>query len=94
MKMKARYIAAALMVAASAAVTPLCIDAAYQARGYEAVGGEWLVIPLGIILAFLILEAAKTWDYVKYKLKKVIEETFGDVTEYDGIQQSELEGGN
>ncbi len=94
MKMKARYIAAALTVAASAAVTPLCIDAAYRARGYEAVGGEWLVIPLGIILALLILEAAKMWDYVKYKLKKVIEETFEKATEYNATKQNELEGGN
>ncbi len=89
MKIKKRYIAAALTVAVSAAVTPLCIDTAYRARGYEAVGGEWLVIPLGIILALFILEAAKALDYVKLKLEAMKEEqTFCEAAEYDEINQA------
>ncbi len=77
MKVKYRYIAAALTVAASIAVTPACIEAAYKARGYEAVGGEYLVIPLGIILAFVILEIAKVLDCFRVKTEQDEEKTSG-----------------
>lgn len=62
MKLKIRYIAAALFVIASIASTPVCIESAYQFRGYKAYGGEYLIIPLGVLLAVVTLEIAKEWD--------------------------------
>lgn len=62
MKLKIRHIIAALLVIASIALTPASIEAAYQFRGYEAYGGEYLIIPLGIILALVVLQVAKVWD--------------------------------
>jgi len=72
MKIKYRYIAAMLVVIISIAITPACIDAAYRFRGYKAYGGEYIVIPLGLIVAMVILEAATGWDV--YISKKRIEE--------------------
>lgn len=41
------------------AATPIAVQSAYAARGYFAVGGEWLVLPLSLVIATLI-EGAKT----------------------------------
>jgi len=35
-------------------MTPLALQSAYAARGYFAVGGEWLVLPLCLAIATLI----------------------------------------
>ena len=37
-------------------LTPMSIRAAYIQRGYFAVGGEWLVLPLVLMVAMLINE--------------------------------------
>lgn len=63
MKIKKRHIAATLMVISSIAVTPACISVAYRFRGYKAFGGEYLVIPPRIIIAVMLLELAKQWDF-------------------------------
>ena len=39
------------------ALTPAAIRSAYVSRGYFAVGGEWLVLPLTLLVAGLIDEA-------------------------------------
>jgi len=36
------------------ALTPIAVQSAYTARGYYAVGGEWLVLPLSLAIATLI----------------------------------------
>lgn len=36
------------------AMTPIAIQSAYAARGYFAVGGEWLVLPLSLAIATLV----------------------------------------
>ena len=36
------------------AMTPIAVQSAYAARGYYAVGGEWLVLPLLLTIATLI----------------------------------------
>ena len=35
------------------AATPIAVQSAYVARGYYAVGGEWLVLPLSLVIATL-----------------------------------------
>ena len=35
------------------AATPIAVQSAYAARGYFAVGGEWLVLPLSLVIATL-----------------------------------------
>jgi len=35
-------------------MTPLALQSAYAARGYFAVGGEWLVLPLCLVGATLL----------------------------------------
>ena len=75
--LRKRYMAAALTVAASIAVTPASIEAAYTMRGYEAVGGEYFVIPLGLIAAFIVLEIAKVWDCFRVKPEQDDEQTSG-----------------
>ena len=62
MKIKYRYIVAALIIIASILLTPVCIEAAYQFRGYKAYGGEYIIIPLGLMIAVVFLELAKEWD--------------------------------
>jgi len=36
------------------AATPIAVQSAYVARGYYAVGGEWLILPLSLVIATLI----------------------------------------
>lgn len=36
------------------AMTPIAVQSAYVARGYYAVGGEWLILPLSLAIATLI----------------------------------------
>ena len=36
------------------AATPIAVQSAYVARGYYAVGGEWLILPLSLAIATLI----------------------------------------
>ena len=36
------------------AMTPVAVQSAYAARGYFAVGGEWLVLPLSLAIATLV----------------------------------------
>jgi len=64
MKIKFRYIAAAVFVVASIIATPFAVRHAYDFRGYMAFGGEWMVINLGAILALVAIEIGKWRDSV------------------------------
>ena len=71
MRIKYRYIVSALIIIASILLTPVCIDAAYQFRGYKAYGGEYIVLPLGLMSAVVFLELAKEWDaYISRKRRE------------------------
>lgn len=68
-KVKIRHIAAIVIILASMMVTPFSIVAAYQLRGYKAYGGEYLVIPLGILLAVALMNFAKLYDGFRHDSK-------------------------
>ena len=44
----------AIAIIIGLALTPIAVQSAYTARGYYAVGGEWLVLPLSLAIATLI----------------------------------------
>jgi len=50
------------------AMTPVAVQSAYAARGYFAVGGEWLVLPLSLVISTLI-------EGLKAKVKEEKHET-------------------
>lgn len=58
--MKHRELIARLIVAASVILTPAAIKQAYATRGYWAVGGEWFLIPLGLLIAQFWKDVAST----------------------------------
>ena len=58
--MKRREMIARLIVAASVILTPAAIKQAYATRGYWAVGGEWFLIPLGLLIAQFWKDVAST----------------------------------
>lgn len=66
-KIKIRYYIAVSFVISSLAVTPVALTYAYRCRGYCAIGGEFLIIPLCLILAQITLEIAKEYDFYHNK---------------------------
>lgn len=44
----------AIAIIIGLALTPIAVQSAYTARGYYAVGGEWLVLPLSLAIATLV----------------------------------------
>lgn len=44
----------AIAIIIGLALTPIAVQSAYTARGYYAVGGEWLILPLSLAIATLI----------------------------------------
>lgn len=46
-------------------LTPIAIRSAYAARGYFDIGGEYLVLPLALLIAALINEVKETLDEIK-----------------------------
>lgn len=83
MKLKLRHIAATAVVSAAIAITPVCVEFAYLIRGGRALGGEVLIIPLGLLIAWVILEAANELD--EYILRKQRQEMRRRRTEIDII---------
>lgn len=57
-RLKARYLIALFIVFVSIVTTPFFIELAYQERGYQAIGGEYMIIPFGIVLAAAVLSVA------------------------------------
>lgn len=62
---KFRYILAALLIAASLFATPHAINHSYEFRGQTAFGSEYLIIPFGIFLAYMVLTCARDMDKKK-----------------------------
>ena len=54
-KRKTRRIIAAMPVLVSVILTPAAVRHAYEVRGGWAFGGEWLLIPLGLMVAWFVL---------------------------------------
>ena len=69
-KVKLRYIAALIIIVGTILATPYCIEAANEARGYEAIGGEYLIIPIGLLTAYAILEIMDAWDRYLFRQKR------------------------
>ena len=64
---KKRYIAVIVIGAISGAATIFSIDLAYRFRGYYAIGGEYAILILGLLMATIILETAD--DFKKWLRK-------------------------
>jgi hypothetical protein len=43
--------------------TPWAIAYSHSVRGYNAIGGEYMIIPLGIVVSLTILSIAKDLDF-------------------------------
>lgn len=46
-------------------LTPFAIHSAYVSRGYFAIGGEYLVLPLALLIAWLVDSVKETLDETK-----------------------------
>lgn len=55
-----KYRAYVIAVTAGVAVTPAAIHTATLQRGYKAIGGEYLIIPLAILIVFFVQEVKQT----------------------------------
>jgi len=58
-----------IAVAAGVVLTPAAIRTATLQRGYVAVGGEYLIIPLAILIVFFVQEVKQ----MLRELKKIVE---------------------
>jgi len=72
-RVKVRYVIALFIILLSIFATPLSIECAYRQRGYEAIGGEYLFIPFGIILAMSVISMAADIEKAKNAIKKQAE---------------------
>lgn len=59
--MTLKKIVVAIFVGLAILFTPKAFEAAKEARGYDAIGGEYLIIPLAIMIAVLIFTISETW---------------------------------
>jgi len=71
MKIKPRYIVAAVIMSASILLTPWAIWHSYHFRGHLAVGGEVLIIPMGLLLAYMVIYCAKEIDLLNVRLEQL-----------------------
>lgn len=55
---------AAIIVGLAVWITPKTIQMAKGMRGYEAIGGEFLIIPLAILIAFAVYEIPEIWSAI------------------------------
>ena len=69
-RIKARYYICASIIITTVCMTPGAIEAAYENRGYRAVGGEYLLVPLGFILAWILCRTMQSFDEYKSKAKQ------------------------
>jgi hypothetical protein len=57
---KSRKLITTLIIVASVLLTPAAVKQAYTMRGYWAFGGEWFLIPLGLLIAQFWKDVAST----------------------------------
>jgi len=62
LKIKWRHVIALAIFMLSVAVTPIMMELAYLERDYKAYGSEFAIIPLGIVLAIIVLTTASIFD--------------------------------
>ncbi|MDL2248511.1 hypothetical protein LJB89_02325 [Tyzzerella sp. OttesenSCG-928-J15] len=68
-KLKRRYLIALGIVGISILATPFCVKAAYEFRGYEAFGGEYCIIPLGFMAAYIFTVAVNEIEAAVKKMQ-------------------------
>ena len=70
LRIKTRFYVAATVILLSVAVTPAACRSAYQFRGYFALGGEAMIIPAGLVLAYLICSVSNDYDQIQKRGKR------------------------
>lgn len=60
MSTESRKLITTLIFVASVLLTPAAIKQAYATRGYWAVGGEWMLIPLGLLVSWFWMDVTQT----------------------------------
>ena len=60
MSTESRKLITTLIIVASVLLTPIAVKQAYTMRGYWAFGGEWFLIPLGLLIAQFWKDVAST----------------------------------
>ncbi|MDF2530868.1 MAG: hypothetical protein K0Q65_449 [Clostridia bacterium] len=50
-----------VLIILSVLLTPHLVVQAYEKRGYVAFGGEWLIVPLVIAVAYLVEQVKALW---------------------------------
>jgi len=68
-RLKLRYLIVLFVLLVSIISKPFFIELAYQERGYRAIGGEYMIIPFGIVLAAVVLSIASDIDSAGKKAK-------------------------
>jgi len=61
-RLKTRHYIALTIIAISVLATPAAIEEAYRFRGYEAFGGEYMLIPAGIVIAVFVCMGMAGYD--------------------------------
>jgi len=67
---KSRKLITTLIIVASVLLTPIAVKQAYKMRGYWAFGGEWFLIPLGLLIAQFWKDVASTMTEEMDKKKR------------------------
>lgn len=70
MSTESRKLITTLIIVASALLTPVAVQQAYTMRGYWAFGGEWFLIPLGLLIAQFWKDVASTMTEEMDKKKR------------------------
>jgi len=56
------------------ALTLWAVADSHRIRGYEAIGGEYLIIPLGLVLSYVVIKSAETLDRYRAVYRRRIRE--------------------
>lgn len=70
MSTESRKLITTLIIVASVLLTPIAVKQAYTMRGYWAFGGEWFLIPLGLLVAQFWKDVASTMTEEMDKKKR------------------------
>lgn len=69
-RIRRKVIPAIMMIGASVMLTPTAIQHARDFRGYDAVGGEALIIPMGILAAMVWLQGCADKERVSRERRR------------------------